>query len=71
MKAFECPVEVTPDGRIEIPPELAKRLPRGHGVRAIFLVSEPDSDEDADWARLTKERFAAGYSDADAVYDRV
>lgn len=71
MKAFECSVQVTPEGKVVIPPDLVKKLPVSQVVRAIFLVSEPERDDEDAWAKLTAEQFAAGYSEADAVYDGV
>ena len=49
-----------------------ERLPREQTIRAIFLVSEPgDPEEEAEWLRMTAERFLAGYSNGDAIYDEV
>ena len=71
MKAYEFPVKVTSDGRLELPDALLKLLPGNQTVRVIILVSEPtDMEEQAAWSRLTAEQFFAGYSEADAIYDR-
>jgi hypothetical protein len=38
----------------------------------IILVPEPtDLEEQEAWSRLTAEQFLAGYSEADAIYDRI
>jgi len=72
MKAYEFPVKVTADGRLVMPDALLKLLPTNQIVRIILLVSEPtDIEEQAVWSRLTAEQFFAGYSEADAIYDRI
>jgi hypothetical protein len=72
MRAYEFPIKVTPDGKLELPGALLKLLPDNQVVRVIILISEPmDKEEQADWSRLTVEQFFAGYSEADAVYDRI
>jgi len=71
MKAYELPVKVTSEGKLDIPPAFAEMLPRGQTVRVIVLVSEPsDAHEQTDWSRLTAEQFFAGYSEADAICDQ-
>jgi hypothetical protein len=37
----------------------------------ILVLEVTDQDEDAAWSRLAEEQFLAGYSQADAIYDRV
>ena len=72
MRAYEFPIKVTSDGKLELPGALLKLLPGNQVVRVIILISEPtDKEEQAAWSRLTVEQFFAGYSEADAVYDRI
>lgn len=72
MKAYEFPGKVTSEGKLELPDTVQKVLPGNREVRVIVLVSEPgDLEEHAAWARLTAEQFISGYSEADAVYDRI
>ncbi len=61
MKAYDVPVKITADGKIEFLMMIADALPRDPG----------DPDEVADWQRLTAAQFLACYSDADAIYDKV
>lgn len=70
MKAYEFPAKITVDGQLDIPAGFSDQLPREKEVRVLLLVPETDQDQSA-WARLTAEQFLAGYSDADAVYDRL
>jgi len=70
MKAYEFPVKITPDGKIELPDKLSKLLPSNQTV--IILINEQtDIDEQINWSRMTAEQFLAGYSEADAIYDRL
>lgn len=72
MKAYEFPAKVTPEDKLDIPPVFTEMLPRGQVIRVIILISEPtDADEQAAWSRLTAEQFLAGYSEADAIYDKL
>lgn len=72
MKAYEFPVTVTANGRLVWPDSLIQILPSNQVVRVIVLVSEPtDTQEKAAWSQLTTEQFFAGYSAADAIYDRL
>ena len=70
MKAYEVPMKVMDEGRLQMPSDLAETLRPGQTVRVIVLVSEPE-DEDAAWARLTEEEFLAGYAESDGIYDKL
>jgi hypothetical protein len=72
MKAYEFPLKVTPDGSLEVPDALRNKLLDEQVGQVIVLVKEPsDVDDQADWSRLSGERFLAGYSEADAIYDKI
>jgi len=72
MKAYEIPIKVTREGRIELPDALLELLPREQVVRLIILIPElTDSEERAAWSRLTADQFFAGYNEADSIYDRI
>jgi len=72
VKAYEFPIKVMPEGTVQLPETLVALLPHGQVVRVIILVSEPeDLEEKAAWSRLATEQFLAGYSAADAIYDRI
>jgi hypothetical protein len=72
MKAYEFPIKITQEGNFKIPDVIKDRLPIDQTVRVIILVSDPtDVDEQSDWDRLTAEQFLAGYSQADAIYDKL
>ena len=70
MKAYEIPVEITSEGKLELPESLLAQLPREQVVRVIILVNEPaDLEEHTAWSSLTEEQFVSGYSEADSIYD--
>jgi len=72
MKAYEFEARIMPDGKLDIPAAVMKRLPQKQAVRVIILIGEPmDVYEQQAWSRLTAEQFLAGYSEADAIYDRL
>ena len=72
MKAYEIPLKVTAEGKIELPDALLALLLPGQTVRAIILVPEPaDQEKDAEWSQLATAQFLAGYSEADSIYDGV
>ncbi|ADI13227.1 hypothetical protein [Truepera radiovictrix] len=62
MKAFEVPVKLS-EGKLELPDELLG-LAQNPSARLLLLVDEED-----DWVRLSETQFAAGYTDADSIYD--
>ena len=70
MKAYEFPATITEEGKLEavLPP--TANLPHGRKVRLIVLVSETD-EEEQQWNELTSQQFLKGYSEADAIYDKV
>ncbi len=69
MKAFEFVSHLTPQDTLTVPAEVAAQLAPRQEVRVLLLVSE--TDEDAEWARLTGEQFLQGYDDGDARYDHL
>jgi hypothetical protein len=72
MKAYELPIKVTPEGKLELPETLSALLPREQVVRVIILVPElTDTEEQTVWSRVTAEQFFSGYSEADSIYDRI
>ncbi|PKB80867.1 MAG: hypothetical protein BZY88_07575 [SAR202 cluster bacterium Io17-Chloro-G9] len=67
MKALEFRTKINPDFTVSLPPEIAAQTRQAQPVRVILLI--PESNEDIDWAQLTVEQFAQGYSDGDDIYN--
>lgn len=72
MQIYEVPIDITPEGKLELPKVLIDRMILGQSIRLIALLDEPeDKEHDSDWARVTAEQFLAGYGDADSIYDTI
>ena len=73
MRVYEVPIDMTPEGKLELPDALMDRMVQGQNIRLIALVdeSEDDKEYDSDWSRVTAEQFLAGYSDSDSIYDTI
>ena len=60
MKAYELDTEITPEGAIVLPPELAAALPPGQQLRLLILVPEDGEGQgQEEWPKLTAEEFYA------------
>ncbi len=67
MKVLEFQTQIPPDGTLKLPADIAAQIPDDDQVRVVLLVG--DSSEDDDWKQLTADRFLAGYSPSDDIYD--
>ena len=68
MKTLEFETEVSEEHTLKIPPDLAQQVGVHQSVHVILLV---DNEDDQGWKRLTAEQFLKGYSDSDAIYDKL
>ena len=71
MQIYEVPIEITSEGKLELPEILLERMKRGQNVRLIAFLDEFEGEDDNEWANLTAEQFLAGYGDADSIYDTI
>ena len=72
MQIYEVPIDIPPEGKLELPKVLIDRMILGQSIRLIALLDEPEDKEyDSGWARVTAEQFLAGYGDTDAIYDTI
>jgi hypothetical protein len=72
MRAYEYPVKVSSEGKLELPDALLKVLPPNQIVRVIILMNEQaDESANAEWSQLSARQFLAGYAEADAAYDNI
>ncbi len=67
MKVLEFQTQIPSDGTLKLPPDIAAQILGDDRVRVVLVVG--DSFEDEDWKRLTTDRFLAGYSSGDDIYD--
>ena len=69
MKALEFETKLGADANLRVPDDLASQIPLEHPLRVIVLL--PESKEDVDWQRLTREQLLRGYNDGDSIYDAI
>ncbi len=63
MKAYELDTEITPDGAIALPPELAAVLLPGQRLRVLLLVPEDGEGQgQEEWPKLTAEEFYLAFA---------
>ncbi len=67
MKVLAFQAQIPCDGILQVPPDIAAQIPDHDRVRVVLLIGE--STEDEAWRTLTADRFLAGYSESDAIYD--
>lgn len=70
MKAYEIPLRLDKNGKLNIPDKVMSLLKKDETIRTIFLIREDDDDE-ISWRMLIKDPFLQGYSETDAVYDKI
>ena len=54
---------------IRVPDNLSSEISENKDVRVIVLLEEIENQDENDFMTLSKERFLAGYSDSDSIYD--
>lgn len=67
MRSVEFTSQVEPDGRLAVPPDVARQLPGKTDLQVVVLWG---SDEDA-WRAAGAERFTAAYASEDSVYEQL
>ncbi|HVY92814.1 MAG TPA: hypothetical protein VHA14_08695 [Bryobacteraceae bacterium] len=66
MRTADFQAEVTRDGQIAVPPEVASQLGQGEKVQVSLRWG---STEDEDWKAAGRKSFAAAYDPDDTVYE--
>ena len=71
--AYQVSVEVTEEGKLDLPQRLVERLQPGCLVHVTVVPIDMSGleTENLEWAKLTTEQFLSGYSDSDAIYDKL
>ena len=67
MKAYEYLAEILPDGHLSIPDNLKDKLIGESKIRVMLLLE----DEEAAWRNFAVSEFMKGYSEKDAIYDKL
>jgi hypothetical protein len=69
MKAVEFTTELSGGSVLQIPQEVANRLPKSGRARVIVLTDE--SSGDREWRQASYEQFLREDPPEDAVYDKL
>jgi hypothetical protein len=67
MKSANFRGELTPNGQIDVPPEIAALVPRGEQIQVV--IQWAISDDDDPWRAAGRRRFEAAYCAEDSVYE--
>jgi hypothetical protein len=67
MKTADFNGELTANGQITVPPEIAAQVPQGEIVQVVLHWGA--SDDDTAWRAAGRRQFEAAYSDDDSVYE--
>ena len=71
--AYRVSIEVTNEGKLELPQDLVEHLQPGRLVHVTVVPNEMTAQEieDLEWDKLTAQQFLSGYSEADSIYDKL
>lgn len=68
MEAYEFPVKISSDRKIEIPDKYKNNISPNQEVNVIILIKD---ETEEDWNNLTLKEFFEGYSEKDSIYDKL
>ena len=76
MKLYEFDSKISPNGELEYPDDIRKKLSPNQEVKVIILVKdnstkESEQPQQEDWKRLAIETFFADYSEEDEIYNQI
>jgi hypothetical protein len=69
MKTADFRGEITPNGEIAVPAEIASQIPPGEKVAVVLDWGV--SDEENAWREPGRRRFQSAYGPEDSVYDQL
>ena len=67
MKTADFTCELTPNGQIDVPPEIAAQVPRGEQIQVVLRWG--DSEDDASWRMAGRRQFESAYAADDSIYE--
>jgi len=67
MKTADFTSELTPNGQIAVPPEIAAQVAPGEQVQVVLRWGV--AEDDAAWRAVGRRQFEAAYTDDDSVYE--
>ena len=69
MKTADFRGEISSNGQIVVPPEIASQIPSGEKLEVVLRWG--DSDDENAWRETGRRRFEAAYADEDSVYEEL
>ena len=67
MKSYEYEGKILPDGHLSIPEDLKAKLESNSKIKVMLIVD----DEEKAWDKMSMSQFLKGYSEKDAIYDKL
>jgi len=67
MKTADFRGELTPDGQIAVPPEIASQVPPGEQIQVVLQWNI--SMDDVAWRALGRQQFENAYAADDSIYE--
>ena len=67
MKTADFRGELTSNGQIAVPPDIAAQVPPGEQIQVVLQWGI--SDDDTAWRATGRRRFEAAYAADDSVYE--
>jgi hypothetical protein len=69
MKTADFRGEITPNGEIAVPAEIASQIPPGEKVAVVLAWGAPE--EENAWREAARRRFESAYAPEDSVYEQL
>jgi len=67
MKTADFRGELTPNGQIAVPPEIASQVPPGEPIQVVLHWGA--SEDDTAWRMAGRRRFESAYAADDSIYE--
>jgi hypothetical protein len=68
MKSADFQGELTSNGQIAVPPDIAAQVPSGEQLRVTLQWGAPEGEA---WRAAGQRRFESAYSEEDSVYEHL
>jgi hypothetical protein len=68
MKSADFQGELSSNGQIAVPPDIASRVPPGEHLRVTLQWGESDGES---WRSAGMRRFESAYSEEDSIYEQL
>lgn len=69
MKTADFRGQISPNGHIAVPPEIASQVPPGEKIDVVLQWGT--SEEETAWRAAGRRQFEAAYSADDSVYEQL